>query len=295
MRRDLMMNSDNSKDGKLFVLGIGPGDIGHMTGRVKTILLQEAECVVGYQTYIELIRPLFDGQQAANSEPRDETKAAGTYEEIKAAGIHEEVEDAKIRKEIVATGMRKEIERCREAVLLAAQGRRVALISSGDAGVYGMAGLVIECLEEKGLLDLPLEIIPGVTAASAAASLLGAPLMHDFAAVSLSDLLTPWEIIEKRLRRAAEGDFVIAVYNPGSQGRPWHAARMREILLEYRSPETPVGVVREALRGEESKVWLTTLADFSAQDVDMLTTVIVGNSQTRVLGSYMVTPRGYVL
>lgn len=236
-----------------------------MTGRVRAILSREAEIIVGYKTYIALIQPLLAGQQ------------------------------------VVASGMRQEIERCREAIRLAVQGYKVAVVSSGDAGVYGMAGVIIECLEQEGLLDLPLEITPGVTAAGAAASLLGGPLMHDFAVVSLSDLLTPWEVIEKRLHLAAEGDFVLAVYNPKSQGRPRHVAKMREILLRYRSPQTPVGLVREALRGgsaggtEGGGVQITTLADLADQSIDMLTTIIVGNSQTRVWGPYMVTPRGYVL
>jgi precorrin-3B C17-methyltransferase len=229
-----------------------------MTTRVQSVL-NEAEFIVGYKTYIDLIRPLLTHQQ------------------------------------IVATGMRQEIDRCREAIRLAAEGHSVAVISSGDAGVYGMAGILIECLDQDGLLDLPLEIIPGVTAASAAASMLGAPLMHDFAVISLSDLLTPWEVIEKRVRLAAEGDFILAIYNPKSKGRTKHIEALREILLRYRSPETPVGLVREALRGEESSVQITTLVDFTNHPIDMLTTVIIGNSQTRILGPYMVTPRGYML
>jgi precorrin-3B C17-methyltransferase len=229
-----------------------------MTTRVQSVL-NEAEYIVGYKTYVELIRPFLTHQQ------------------------------------VVATGMRQEIDRCREAIRLAGEGHRVAVISSGDAGVYGMAGIIIECLEQEGLLDLPLEIIPGVTAASASASMLGAPLMHDFAVISLSDLMTPWEVIEKRVRLAAEGDFIFAIYNPKSLGRPQHIETVREILLRYRSPETPVGLVREALRGEDSSVLITNLGEFTNHPIDMLTTVIVGNSQTRVVGSYMVTPRGYKL
>jgi len=229
-----------------------------MTARVQSVL-NEAEFIVGYKTYIGLIKPLI------------------------------------IHQKIVATGMRQEIDRCREAIRLAAQGHSVAVISSGDAGVYGMAGILIECLDQEGLLDLALEIIPGVTAASAAASMLGAPLMHDFAVISLSDLMTPWEVIEKRIRLAAEGDFILAVYNPKSKGRTQHIETMREILLRYRSSETPVGLVREALRGEESIMQITTLGDFTNHPIDMLTTVIIGNSQTRMIGPYMVTPRGYML
>lgn len=243
---------------KLYVVGLGPGDQEHMTARVQSVL-NEVEFIVGYKTYVDLIRPFITHQQ------------------------------------IVATGMRQEIDRCREAIRLAAEGHRVAVVSSGDAGVYGMAGIIIECLEQENLLEMPLEVIPGVTAASAAASMLGAPLMHDFAVVSLSDLLTPWEVIEKRVRLAAEGDFIFALYNPKSNGRPQHIETVREIILGYRHPHTPVGLVREALRGEESSVEITTLADFTNHTIDMLTTVIIGNSQTRIVGPYMVTPRGYKL
>jgi precorrin-3B C17-methyltransferase len=150
-------------------------------------------------------------------------------------------------------------------------------------------------MEEAGCLDIPLEIIPGVSASNAAASVLGAPLMHDFAVISLSDLLTPWEVILKRAKLAAEGDFVLAIYNPKSKGRQDQIERIREVLLKYRAPETPVGIVREALRGEESQCVITNLAEFTQSPIDMLTTVIIGNSQTRVVGPYMVTPRGYIL
>jgi len=229
-----------------------------MTQRVQTVW-EDVEFVVGYKTYVELIRPYLTHQK------------------------------------IVATGMRQEIDRCREAIRLASEGHKVAVISSGDAGVYGMAGILIECLEQEGLLNMPLEIIPGITAATAAASLLGAPLMHDFAVISLSDLLTPWEVIEKRIRLAAEGDFIITVYNPKSQGRTKHIETLREIVLQHRPPQTPVGLVREALRGNESSVEITNLEEFTKLPIDMLTTVIIGNSQTRIIGKYMVTPRGYVL
>jgi precorrin-3B C17-methyltransferase len=238
-------------------VGIGPGDIEHMTTRAQTVW-DEVDVVAGYKTYIDLIRSLLSDKQ------------------------------------VVSTGMRQEIDRCREVVKFALEGHRVALVSSGDAGVYGMAGILIECMKEANCLEMPLEIIPGVSAANAAASMLGAPLMHDFAVISLSDLLTPWEVILKRARLAAEADFVLAIYNPKSKGRQDQIERIREILLEYRAPETPVGIVREALRGE-SKVVITTLAEFTQSPIDMLTTVIIGNSQTRVLGPYMVTPRGYIL
>lgn len=229
-----------------------------MTARVKEVW-QEVDTVAGYKTYIELIRPFLGNQ------------------------------------EIVATAMRQEIERCQEVVRLAILGRKVALVSSGDAGIYGMAGILLECLEQADRLDIEVEMIPGITAANAAASLLGAPLMHDFAVISLSDLLTPWEVIERRVRLAAEGDFVIALYNPKSQGRTSQIETVREILLAHRGPHTPVGIVREALRGPETSVIISTLADFSKQEIDMLSTVIIGNSQTRRIGPYLVTPRGYHL
>ncbi|MHB1652026.1 MAG: precorrin-3B C(17)-methyltransferase [Desulfitobacteriaceae bacterium] len=229
-----------------------------MTARAKEIW-REVDTVAGYKTYVDLIRPFLTGQV------------------------------------ITSTGMRQEIERCQEVVRLAGEGRRVALISSGDAGIYGMAGILIECMEQAECLDLPLEIIPGVTAANASASVLGAPLMHDFAVISLSDLLTPWEVIVRRVRLAAEGDFVLAIYNPKSMGRIKQIELIRHILLEYRDPGTPVGIVREALRGDESEIVITTLEEFTKEKIDMLTTVIVGNSQTRTIGPYMVTPRGYNL
>lgn len=244
--------------GKIFIVGIGPGSPEHMTARAQHVW-EEVDIVVGYITYINLVRPLIGD------------------------------------KKVASTGMRQEIDRCREVVKLAQDGHSVALVSSGDAGIYGMAGILIECLEEAGCIDLPLEIIPGVTAANAAASQLGAPLMHDFAVISLSDLLTPWEVILKRARLAAEGDFVLAIYNPKSKGRQGQIEEIRKLLLEIRAPETPVGIVREALRGESPQVTISTLEKFTSLPIDMLTTVIVGSSQTRVIGPYMVTPRGYVL
>lgn len=247
-----------NQQGKIFVVGIGPGSPEHMTVRAQKVW-DEVEIIAGYSTYIELVRP-FIGE-----------------------------------KKVVVTGMRQEIDRCREVVRLAQEGYTVALVSSGDAGIYGMAGILIECLDEAGCLDLPLEIIPGVTAANASASQLGAPLMHDFAVISLSDLLTPWEVILKRARLAAEGDFVLAIYNPKSKGRQGQIEEIRRLLLEIRSPDTPVGIVREALRGETPQVALSTLDQFTSLPIDMLTTVIIGSSQTRVIGPYMVTPRGYVL
>lgn len=248
----------STQSAKIFVVGIGPGDPDHMTSRVKEVWA-EVDIIAGYKTYVDLIRPYISEQQ------------------------------------IVATSMRQEVERCQEVVRLATLGHRVALVSSGDAGIYGMAGILIECLEQADKLDIPLEIIPGVTAANASASLLGAPLMHDFAVISLSDLLTPWEVIARRVKLAAEGDFVLAIYNPKSHGRITQIEEVRQIMLEHRSSETPVGLVREALRGNDSSVVITTLEKFTQYPIDMLSTVIIGNSQTRQIGPYMVTPRGYRL
>ena len=256
IQNDIQGNHNRDQHGRIIVVGIGPGDPEHMTLRAQKVWA-EVDVVAGYKTYVDLIRPFLSGQT------------------------------------VTATGMRQEVERCREVVRLAVEGHRVALVSSGDAGVYGMAGILIECMAEAGRLDLSLEIVPGVTAANAAASMLGAPLMHDFAVISLSDLLTPWETIIRRVRLAAEGDFVLAIYNPKSSGRQEHIETVRQVLLEFRDPQTPVGIVREALRGDEAQEIVTTLAEFTNFPIDMLTTVIVGNSQTRSLGPYMVTPRGY--
>ncbi len=223
--------------------------------------------VAGYRTYIDMIAPLLSSQ------------------------------------EVVATGMKAEVARCQAAIERALAGARVALVSSGDAGIYGMAGLVLEICaardlrigppESAGEVDFHLEVIPGIPALAAGAALLGAPLMHDFAAVSLSDLLTPWETIVKRLELAAQGDFVIVLYNPKSKKRHWQLAAVRDLLLKIRTPETPVGIASRAMR-EGQQVIVTTLQDLLEQPVDMQTIVIVGNSQTFAYGPYMVTPRGYL-
>lgn len=242
----------------LFVVGIGPGGRDHMTLR-SLEAIGSAEVIVGYTKYVDLLGDL----------------AAG--------------------KEVVATGMTRETERCRAAVDRALAGRRVAVVCTGDPGVYAMAGLVLELLER---LDpegtVPLEIVPGVTAVSAAASLLGAPLMTDFAVVSLSDLLTPWEAIERRLEAAAAADFVVALYNPRSRKRVRHLDRACEILAAHRPAHTPAGIVRHALRpGQE--VTLTTLAEVPRCEVDMMSVVIVGNRATRRWRDWLITPRGYEL
>lgn len=241
---------------KLYVVGIGPGDLKHMTCEAREAL-EAAEVVVGYRTYLDFIEPLLVG------------------------------------KEVISTGMTKEVERCREALRVVASGQPVALVSGGDAGIYGMAGLVLE-LVEKGEFGSPeIVVIPGVSALQSAAAVLGAPLMHDFAVISLSDLLTPWDTIEKRIAAAAAADFVVALYNPRSTGRVRQIERARELLLSDRPGNTPVGIVRNACREGEEKT-VTTLDDMLSHEIDMFSIVIIGNSATFVDGSgRMVTPRGY--
>ncbi|PIX89189.1 MAG: precorrin-3B C(17)-methyltransferase, partial [Nitrospirae bacterium CG_4_10_14_3_um_filter_44_29] len=217
----------------------------------------------------------------------------------------------------VSTGMTQEIDRCKKAVELAISGRTVSIISGGDPGIYAMAGLVFEMLKNETekqrsgemetkeqhrtetspihrFTDSPIqvEVIPGVSALNACAARLGAPLMHDFASISLSDRLTPWEVIEKRLDAAAKSDFVIILYNPKSKGRAEHINKAREIILKYRKPETPVGIVKGAMR-EDEKIVIADLKNMLEHEIDMQTTVIIGNSQTFVWNNRMITPRGY--
>lgn len=196
-------------------------------------------------------------------------------------------------KEVVATGMMDEIRRCETAIDHALLGKDTAVVSSGDSGIYGMAGLVLELLEERGLLEqVPVEIVPGIPALAAAASLLGGPLMHDFAVISLSDLMTPWAVIEERARAAAEADFVLVIYNPRSKKRNWQLGRVLEVIRPYRHEETPVGVVKNAMRAGQA-VTATTLSRVEESSVDMLSILVVGNSHTRLAGGRMITPRGY--
>ena len=238
---------------KLYVVGIGPGDAAGMTVRAVQAL-REAQVIAGYQVYADLIRPLYP------------------------------------EKEYIVTPMRQETERCRLAIEAALTGKTTAMVCSGDAGVYGMAGLILELAE--GRKELEIAVIPGVTAALSGAALLGAPLGHDFAVISLSDLLTPWEKIEKRLECAAGGDFCIALYNPASRRRADYLQRACDILLRHAKPETVCGVARNIGReGEEYRIMsLRELRDYAA---DMFTTVFIGNSQTRAIDGRMVTPRGY--
>lgn len=243
-------------------MSLGPGSKDHLTPTARRAL-DESDMVVGYRTYVDLIEPILKKQ------------------------------------EVVATGMRQELDRVHLAVDQALAGKTVSLVSSGDAGVYGMAGLVLEVCRKKSISLAPepeglqIAFIPGVPAHVAAGSLLGAPLMHDFAVISLSDLLTPWETIEQRVRLAAEADFVINLYNPKSKKRDWQIGRVREILLESRKGSTPVGIVRRAAR-EGEKIIITDLENMLSYPIDMQTVIIVGNSRTFTHGGFMVTPRGYL-
>ena len=241
----------------LYVIGTGPGSPAHLTDAARQAI-EASTVIVGYNHYLDLIRPLIQG------------------------------------KETISTGMMREIERCREAISRARGGDSVCLVSGGDAGIYGMAGLVYELLENEQTGPQPdVRVIPGISAVQAAASVLGAPLMHDFSVISLSDLLTPWELITERLKAAAGADFVIALYNPRSKSRITQLEEARRILLSYRPPETPVGIVRNACR-DNQVVIVTTLGELPTHEVDMSTIVIIGNSSSFVdRNGRMVTPRGY--
>lgn len=245
--------------GKLLLIGFGPGADDHLTFRARDAIA-EAQVVIGYTTYIKLIEDLLEG------------------------------------KEVHRKGMSEELDRVHLAYDLAQQGKVVALVSSGDAGVYGMAGPTLEVLAARGWRgeDDPVhvEVVPGVTAVNAAASLVGAPLTHDFCTISLSDLLTPWPVIERRVRAAAVGDFVVALYNPQSKRRDWQLAAARDLLLEHRAPHTPVAIVKSAYR-QRQHVVISELSKLCEHEVGMLTTILVGNSNTYVAAGRMITPRGY--
>ena len=251
---------------KLFVVGTGPGSISHMSGRAMEIL-KSVECVAGYTTYIELVKEL--------------------------------VSD----KEVISTGMMKEVDRVEQAIDAALSGKTCALISSGDPGIYAMAGLVFDiCMkrqikisrdtEQAGKNRLCLEIIPGIPALAAGAAIAGAPLTHDFAAISLSDLLTPWEKIENRLNHAAAADFVIVIYNPKSKKRDWQLGKARKIILKHRDSDTPVAVVKAAMR-ETQSLEFCTLGELDQADVDMQTVIFIGSSTSLRYLDFMFTPRGY--
>ena len=236
------------------VVGMGPGDESMMTGQALAAL-DDADVIIGYTVYLDLLGDRY----------RD--------------------------KVFLSTPMKQEVERCRMCFDQARLGKNVAMICSGDAGIYGMASLMLELAEEYGMLD-DIEIIPGITAASSGASELGAPLNHDFCVISLSDLLTPWELIEKRLRAAAMGDFAIAIYNPSSHKRRDYLRKACNILLETVSPDRPCGYVRNIGR-EGTQHYVCTLEELRDTSVDMFTTVFIGNSRSRIIGDILVTPRGY--
>ena len=257
-QNNISENNRSHCTGTLQVIGIGPGNPEFMTPEAQEAILQ-ADRVVGYITYLDLIKDL--------------------------------VAD----KVTVGTGMMQEVDRCQQAVDLAVEGHKVVVVSSGDPGVYGMAGLVIELAnkvaEEK---RPPVHIVPGLSAVNMAAAVLGAPLMHDFAVISLSDLMTPWDLIKKRAALCAEGDMVIALYNPRSKKRVTHLDEVRELVLQHRDPKTPVGIVQKAGRVGQHII-ISDLEHFHKEEIDMQTLVIIGNSQTYVENGKIITPRGYKL
>lgn len=238
---------------KVYVVGLGPGGAEYLSDQARKAL-EEAQVLCGYTVYIDLIRSYYP------------------------------------QKEVYTTPMRQEIERCRWALDTAAGGKTVAMVCSGDAGVYGMAGLILQLAEDYP--ETEVEVVPGVTAALSGGAVLGAPLGHDFCVISLSDLLTPWDVIERRLECAAQGDFSLCLYNPSSKKRADYLRRACEILLRYKEPETMCGWVRNIGReGQQSK--LMTLAELKDETVDMFTTVFIGSSSTKLCRGRMVTPRGY--
>lgn len=246
--------------GKLYIVGVGPGHHDHMTFRAKQVI-EESDTIVGYETYVNLVEDLIDG------------------------------------KEVHRYAMTQEVERAHQCIELAQSGKIVSLVSSGDPGIYGMAGLIYEILADQGWdrnSGLYVEIVPGVSSLNSCAALVGSPLMTDFAVVSMSDLLVPWDIIIKRVEAAAQGDFVIVIYNPASKKRIHQLQDTRKILLKYRTPNTPVAIVKGAFR-ESQEVVLTDLENMEKhQDkLGMITTVIVGNSSTFKYKDMMINPRGY--
>ncbi|SNQ60100.1 precorrin-3B C(17)-methyltransferase [Candidatus Methanoperedens nitratireducens] len=246
--------SRSLSQGKLYIVGIGPGAVEYLTKKAEKALLG-SEYVVGNGTYLDQMAEVIKGAK------------------------------------IIRSGMGGEVERARKAVELSRE-HVVSIISGGDANVYGMAGLVLEVAEKEG--DVEVEIIPGVTALSAAASLLGAPVVSDFAVISLSDLLTPTDVIERRLNSAAEADFVIAIYNPKSRNRRQNFGKAVEIIRKYRSDDTPVGIVKNATREGETVITTTLgkIMDYN-ETIDMSTLVLIGNSESRLWGNRIITPRGY--
>lgn len=254
---DIQTNAP-AKTGKIMLVGLGPGAVEHMTGRARAAIA-EADTIIGYVTYVRLVADLIDG------------------------------------KEVIKKSMTEELDRAIEALDRARQGKKVALISSGDAGVYGMAGPTFEVLFQAGWTPdagVEVEIIPGASAINTCASLVGAPLTHDFCAISLSDLLTPWPTIARRLDAVAYADFVVALYNPKSGKRTRQIQEARRIFLRHRDPNTPVAVVKSAFRAKQ-RIEFTTLDSTLDADIGMLSTVLIGNSNTYVKHGLMITPRGY--
>lgn len=242
--------------GKLYVVGFGPGGKEHMTQKAIDVITQ-ADVVTGYTTYVNILKEYFPD------------------------------------KKYIATPMMQEVKRCEMAVEEAIKDQTVAMVSSGDSGIYGMAGIIYQVADEKQA-DIEIETVPGVTAASAAASVLGAPLMHDFAVISLSDLMTPLELIMKRVDCAGVGDLIVCLYNPKSKKRTGYVEQAADILMKYRSDKTPVGIVRNAGRSDESSC-ITTLGELKNAEIDMFSVVIIGNSQTYTKNGRMITPRGYAV
>jgi len=246
--------------GKLYIVGVGPGHHDHMTFRAKRVI-EESDTIVGYETYVNLVEDLIDG------------------------------------KDIHRYAMTQEVERAHQCIDLAKEGKIVSLVSSGDPGIYGMAGLIFEILAESGWnpeSDLQVELVPGVSALNSCASLIGSPLMTDFAVVSMSDLLVPWEIIVKRVEAAAQGDYVIVIYNPSSKKRIHQLQDTRKLLLKYRKPTTPVAIIKGAFRKSQTIV-MTDLEHLEehSDKLGMISTVIVGNSSTYNFKDLMINPRGY--
>ncbi|WP_295388656.1 precorrin-3B C(17)-methyltransferase [uncultured Thiodictyon sp.] len=244
--------------GTLFLVGIGPGGEAHMTARAREAIAA-ADTLIGHATYLRLVADLVTDQ------------------------------------EVIKSTMTEELDRAVMAVELAQTGHTVALISSGDSGVYGMAGLTYEVLFQSGWTPetgCAVEMVPGVTALASCSALVGAPLSHDFCAISLSDLLTPWPVIARRLNAAAAADFVVALYNPKSGRRARQIVEAQRLFLCHRRPDTPVALVQSAYRPRQ-RLELTTLAELDSREVSMLTTVLIGNSQTRIEHGLLITPRGY--
>jgi precorrin-3B C17-methyltransferase len=240
--------------GLISVVGTGIGSVENMTPQsVKA--LADADVIIGYATYLDLIPELLAG------------------------------------KEVITSAMMQEVDRCKKSFTIAEAGKHVAIVSGGDPGIYAMAGLILEIAAKRNS-KVKIDIIPGIAAVNGCAARLGAPLMHDFAAISLSDLLTPWEVITKRLDAAASADFVIALYNPKSKKRTEHIVEARKIFLSYRDKKTPVGIVTSASR-ENEVIRLTSLDKMLEEDINMQSTVIIGNSTTFCWNGYMITPRGY--